>query len=596
MAVNIARLIFSLLVVGVLTPLSIKMAMRTHRFCRKAMEEWPGVIYDWVMDLPPPEIAKLVEETPRLEEVSAEWMAWLVELIVLNWQSLTIGTIVVLTIAILVYRRRKGVRRAFLRARGFRFEALREGSTFINSKVPSCQVELREAGFLSDQFVGYGLRFGDFLVTPTHVIEQINHLVLEGPKGKELVQVPPIPSETVSDVSYLKLTADVWSRLGIAGARPARMEAGVMATCTGKQGQSSGFIRKCRDMMGCVTYSGSTVAGMSGAAYVTGTTVIGMHNGASGLENIGVAVSVIILELEYLKGVYVECESDHREHVDTQLEEQLDRHISRDLWDYSTLSENVKKNWEGRSAATERTKKNYQAAINRMMEPGAWADDLDYECAKAACVISDSDKLLNALSRCSMDQLQQVNGTLAVYLKARSEKQGKGHSDGLPDVTFGEDYVRSNLASLNARVKALESDMEQLKREREEPLLKNIAPNPSKPFVCGVGGCMRWFKDSSATAAHRVMKHKVVGESAYSSDVKMAVKTTKQPAFLEKSSGKKSEKPLLEASMLSEKSGSSCQLPQGNQSKEEIYRKSIEKFLEGLREVTAGLGLVLEQN
>lgn len=191
-------------------------------------------------------------------------------------------------------------RRVIQRIRGIRLESVREGSVFRRAEIPSFQVAVASAGLLSDEHHGYGVRCNEYLVTPTHVLEKdgemMTQALLIGPKGKVLTSLNVVKSKMVDDLSYVYLDQKTWSLLGTSKAKVSENTVHCFATCTGEPGQSTGRMTKT-NLRWMMSYTGSTLPGMSGAAYVDSGLVVGFHHGASGMFNIGISSELIVWEL-----------------------------------------------------------------------------------------------------------------------------------------------------------------------------------------------------------------------------------------------------------------------------------------------------------
>ncbi|APG75721.1 hypothetical protein 1 [Hubei sobemo-like virus 20] len=224
------------------------------------------------------------------------------ELVIEHSQPLVVVGVVVasIVVALLVRRSRRPVRRAIMRLRGVSLEAMREGSDFRAGDQPKFQVAILRPGLLSDSHYGYGIRVGDFLVTPEHVVAGMPEVILSANGNK--VQVPTVPmlrSRAFSDLVYIRVSDVAWSRLAI---RTAVLSQKTMATnlfvsVYGQKGVSSGLLSKSQ-MVGLLVYHGSTVPGMSGAAYTVGNAVYGIHCGVVANENMGVASLLLAAELK----------------------------------------------------------------------------------------------------------------------------------------------------------------------------------------------------------------------------------------------------------------------------------------------------------
>lgn len=203
------------------------------------------------------------------------------------------------------------------RIRGVQYESMREGSVFRTAKIPIGQIEVMGPGLLSDQHIGYGLRIQDVLVVPSHVIAGRSEVILKytGPAGVRRILYPLSSvcySKTIPDLSYVFLTPKHWVSLGAAKASVYGKDfKSLTVSCTGREGASDGLLMKS-STMGMLCYNGSTVPGMSGAAYHVNGTVYGMHSGVIMENNVGISMMLILLELKrYMRG---EDSSDFAEH------------------------------------------------------------------------------------------------------------------------------------------------------------------------------------------------------------------------------------------------------------------------------------------
>nr|UGO57125.1 MAG: hypothetical protein 2 [Riboviria sp.] len=229
----------------------------------------------------------------------------------LSWQFsdlITLGLLVLgvwslVTVGFRTMHRR--VRPVWLSARGItiiRGEAMQPGSVFRPAcTIPRYQVPLHSPGVLQDSFLGYGIRVDDVLVLPTHVLNASGGaLLLKGKTTKFLLEQLPIHSEILTDVSYFLLDKVVWSGLGIQAASVARAPSRPLpVTVAGPNGLSTGFVTM-NSMPFVLNFTGSTLPGYSGAAYVHNGQVYGMHAGENNGENVGYGMGAIAAEIQCL--------------------------------------------------------------------------------------------------------------------------------------------------------------------------------------------------------------------------------------------------------------------------------------------------------
>lgn len=275
--------------------------------------------------------------------------------------------VVVSIIAAWLGRRR--VRRAVQKLRGVRLEAMRAGSTFRVGKIPSCQVAIKRQGVFVDSHVGFGIRVNDFLVVPTHVLGDMQEIILsvEGRKNYLINVSSRIESKIVSDLTYLKVAKDVWSVLGAQQARLAREVPAVklFASVAGLQGITDGMLA-CSSEQCLMTYGGSTVPGMSGAAYMVGNVVHAMHTGEVSNENMGISSVLIYHEISSL----VSYESSDLDVIDIWDAPQR----KKAPWDTNDIKEQI--------ARVNKLTDDEQNAILAAGGSDSWARSMGFENAK----------------------------------------------------------------------------------------------------------------------------------------------------------------------------------------------------------------------
>lgn len=187
-------------------------------------------------------------------------------------------------------------------------EALRAGSVFRAGKMPRGQVEIRIPGIFTTSHNGYGLRLGDVLVCNEHELSGYPEVEVTSvdDKGQRrtvaLDTTGRMPSPVLNDVTYLMLDPKAWARLAVPKAKAVPMtDTGRFVTCHGQEGSSSGTLAKT-NVLGQVVYTGSTLPGMSGAAYHVEGQIFGMHNGVMGGLNVGFGMEPIVKDIKMLFG------------------------------------------------------------------------------------------------------------------------------------------------------------------------------------------------------------------------------------------------------------------------------------------------------
>ncbi|APG75810.1 hypothetical protein 1 [Hubei sobemo-like virus 19] len=229
----------------------------------------------------------------------------------------------------------KKSRKTLMSLRGIKFEAMVEGSHFVKGDIPKYQVAILKAGLLRDVHVGFGIRVNDFLVVPSHVINEVGNDLLLKKNGKIQVSIGQrIISDYVSDLAYLPISSTVWASLGVTRANLAKesLALAAMATVTGNEGQTTGLLRKCAIPF-FYTYTASTVPGMSGAAYVSNNMVHAVHCGVVGEHNSAISTVVVLKELsKIMKGEAVAATSISS-NIDMQWMPDIDKVWHDDIFD-----------------------------------------------------------------------------------------------------------------------------------------------------------------------------------------------------------------------------------------------------------------------
>lgn len=221
------------------------------------------------------------------------------EMLPTNWAGS--GTIAVVLSLVGLYMLRKSCLRTVLRIRGVELESAQPGSTLVKGPMPDFQVRLMRPGVLVDTHVGHGIRVGDHLVVPLHVLTDCGPMVIiSGKSGKVLLEnVSYVASRVVADLAYVLIPASSWAKLGTISAQLRTETKFPMVHCSGMGMISSGLMQPS-NVLGMVSYFGSTIPGMSGAAYHLCNAVFGLHVGAVINSNMGVSAVVMKQELRYL--------------------------------------------------------------------------------------------------------------------------------------------------------------------------------------------------------------------------------------------------------------------------------------------------------
>lgn len=192
----------------------------------------------------------------------------------------------------------------------FEGESMQEGSQLNEHGLidsPPIQVNLYEKGFLTTPFIGCGLRLNTYLVVPTHVVRGVKTIIAENPASglRMEVNVPRVPSKAIPDLSYFQLPDSWWSQLGTRSGPTRSIAEGMAlrstpAVVVSRQKSSTGSVMPCPNNVHKVVFTGSTIPGFSGAAYMANGRVLGMHQGVYGSMNVGFLWEAIVTDIRYL--------------------------------------------------------------------------------------------------------------------------------------------------------------------------------------------------------------------------------------------------------------------------------------------------------
>lgn len=194
-------------------------------------------------------------------------------------------------------------------------ESTRDGS--VETKMPHRKGEAFI--FIVDEdseFVnGKGCRVHDWLVLPEHVIAPAQGLLSIG------VANPADPSkfarlsdthETIpvaTDVIAIRLSNDMWSKIGITSVSIGVVNRANTVTVTGIKGLGTlSNLRPARSV-GELIYEGTTAPGYSGALYMYSNMALGIHL-SGGSQNRGIALGMVLAVLNKLSNIKPEATED----------------------------------------------------------------------------------------------------------------------------------------------------------------------------------------------------------------------------------------------------------------------------------------------
>lgn len=427
-------------------------------------------------------------------------------------------------------------------------EAMQPGSIFRETgRIPRCQIAIYSPGLLFDSHIGYGIRVGDVLVMPAHVFAAsgTGHMLKNG-NNAYFMNETPVFSEAMSDVCYFPLDKAVWTRLQVSSASvadsPKHPEPVVV---TGAQGMSNGYVSQS-NVKYLLRYTGSTLPGYSGAAYVSNGQVVGMHAGESNSANVGYGMGAIAREIEVLFFGDYSPESKSRRrnfgparnhYQNSGTGQYGDQRIRTDsaMWDEDTVQEDV------RRARGERNLMYTPGAKLQKTGQGSWGSTFDLDNMESAAASSLPDELLEALGEFDASRLRKirdyVNG-LAAVKEGGSFRLRPQSSEGFEEIEVQVGEVPESWKdSVDRRLETLESQMAVLSSHQRQ----NVVTVKEKPFKCE--HCESSFTSKLGAITHMYAKHGDLPrnlETAQKGDEEVPVKTV---SFLGQSQKKIGQKP-----------------------------------------------------
>lgn len=192
-------------------------------------------------------------------------------------------------------------------------ESMLPGSEFTTAKLPRCQMSVSLINGYTETHVGFSIRIAaDMMVMPNHVLKHCcGGFLLRSHSGKAATITEPqvTASQYHSDLAYVRVPGNTFTNLGVAVATLSREDfEGMPAVCVGiregKMVSSSGLISEALAQRFGVKYTGSTVPGFSGAAYMHLGRVFGMHIGSPCLEDSNLGITSALISIESAKVVF----------------------------------------------------------------------------------------------------------------------------------------------------------------------------------------------------------------------------------------------------------------------------------------------------
>lgn len=353
----------------------------------------------------------------------------------------------------------KKANRSLRRLRGikerpvFKGECQQPGSAMLQGQPkPPCQVDIYEVGFLTDTFLGHAVRLSSHLIVPRHVVEGRREIVMAANGTKYPLGEEKISSRIFPDIVYYTIPTSVWSEMKIQSARPVKkLPDTAVVTCSGKPGASTGMLKKL-PIMGMYKYTGSTMNGSSGSAYMSGNLWFGIHTGVvNGTENVGSASTFLAQEIQKIESsspIY-QGESPNKE----------------DMAEYATYGN--KTVWTDLDA---------QDRINDLYEGGReWARDIEIDYNADVFGDWEGESADRQQPRDTVTQLQQMFANMSVVdqevvldllrTNLAMKKTGLGQSKEQAAFELPESVIATRFSLLEKRLQAVETELQALKNK-----------------------------------------------------------------------------------------------------------------------------------
>lgn len=443
---------------------------------------------------------QVIAAAPALAERLCQAFSALVETAVEN----RVAAACVAALLVFGFFHRRKTSKVFMYLRGIKPEAMIQGSDFVPAEIPNFQVPLYKVGMLYSSFVGYGVRVEDYLALPYHVYQAADGKIML--ENKVVLSSVPVMSKVVKDLCYIPVSQMTWT--GLKGVRKAgkaqTIKKAAHASCVGRQGESTGLLRTADIIVSGMEFCGSTVPGMSGAAYclnLLGSRLFaGMHLGTTGCHNIGVTATLLEKEVKKISQSVYRGESS---------EDFIDVWDQDDYYDdydaYAFEDKVLAEKWD--AADREWSKVEQDLDYNA---------DLEFESAQVYVADSSGELISVPISKI-MENFRRRKGV-------KMTGQGLGE----PSVEVADSFFSTGIAMLESRVSKLEEKVQKLEQGGEVADKKGKVSgtshlNPSKPIKCDQ--CNRWYATEEAKDQHKAMSHvRISPESAVSFDNKVAVK------------------------------------------------------------------------
>lgn len=190
---------------------------------------------------------------------------------------------------LLAFSGRRGITHVVTKVAKFTAERMQLGSQLWSiAKSPKFQCEILDS---TGRFIGCGFRTTlgreDVLVTAYHCLTE-QMITLR--KNTVEITISRDDFRTFPGADFATLPYNVVATLALAKAKHGCLEKNTAVTISTETQASCGTLKDSK-FFGHYIYGGSTLGGFSGSAYYVGNMVFGMHRGAAGTINVGLAIS-----------------------------------------------------------------------------------------------------------------------------------------------------------------------------------------------------------------------------------------------------------------------------------------------------------------
>lgn len=466
-------------------------------------------------------------------------------------------------------------RKLFLRYRFGSSVAYLEEALLVNSSLssavsmPGSQVRLM-LNTADRRHVGFGIRVSpNIMVVPTHVWNKFVGLsvVFSGHTSVGVISYTPgVTSRLHADLTYVSLDPELFVKLGVKVATLEReVISRAVASVVGHNGVkfsgSNGLVTWMKSY-GMVEYTGSTLPGYSGAAYIANGIVLGMHSGAQGVVNCGIAAGIISYELP--KMILLEDTPFNTQQLMTsRVAEKTDSYkdLVDDAYDSEDEEDDIRR--YNRSKKREQQQISPEAAslvsrltnlsqveLAKVMENFKTLSYNGHSDNGEVTVVAPKTTTLFDTVKNIIQDLTKIHSRLD-YIETELEKDYKW-------MTSKDEFIDNKLTSIFGRLSTVEKDLERVRVEDlekgvrnpssqgkvpeqsgqasalQEPIVQKniekkvdsvvIPPNALKTVKCTV--CNRWFRTTVFQQQHVNTVHLKL-ESAFGEDTKRVVKTDK---------------------------------------------------------------------